>query len=117
MEKEVLKEDRRKNLTIRKMDKELKKFITDVRKTFSDAKIMLFGSRAKGTNRIDSDYDLIIISKLFEKIPIVERPYNVWMTSKANLAADILCYSPAEVKKVAKNSTVLRDAMTYAVTL
>ena len=99
------------------MDDELKKFTGDIRRSFRGAKIMLFGSRANGTARSDSDYDLIIISKYFEKIPILDRPYEIWMKSKANIAADLLCYAPAEVNKIAKSSFILREALKHAVTI
>lgn len=99
------------------MDEELKQFKTDIKNAFLDAKILLFGSRAKGTARPDSDYDLIIISKAFENISPIERPYKVWMKSTANIAADLLCYAPNEVDKIAKSSVVLRDALKYAVAI
>ena len=36
---------------------------TVVHSFFPDARVLLFGSRAKGTDRKDSDYDLLVITK------------------------------------------------------
>ncbi len=99
------------------MDEKLKKFTAEIRSVFTDAKIMLFGSRAKGTARIDSDYDLIIVSKKFDKIPFVNRAYQVWRNSNTVIAADLLCYAPGEMKKIAQSSVILRDALKHAVAL
>ena len=42
-------------------DKKVMDYINKVKKTF-DAKVILFGSRAKGNALLQSDYDLCIIS-------------------------------------------------------
>ena len=97
------------------MDEQVTQFVADVKLAFKDAKILLFGSRAKGNARPDSDYDFIIISKRFAKIPFVNRAYSVWVKSDAIIAADLLCYAPNEVNRIAKQSVVLRDALKYAV--
>ncbi len=99
------------------MDKELTQFVSDIKRAFAGAKVFLFGSRAKGTAKADSDYDFIIVSKSFEKTPFANRARDVWLSSKANIAADIFCYSPAELKLAAKNSVVLKDALRHAATL
>ena len=99
------------------MDEELKRFLGDVKSAFSGSRILLFGSRAKGSARPDSDYDLIIVSRRFKGIPFADRPYHVWMKSDAVLAADLLCYSPEEMKSVAKKSVVLKDALKHAISV
>ncbi len=99
------------------MDETLKQFTAEIRSAFTDAKIMLFGSRAKGTARPDSDYDLIIISKQFKGIPFVNRAYAIWSKSQTIIAADLLCYAPGEVDKIAKNSVILKEALKHAVTI
>lgn len=99
------------------MDETLRQFTSEIRNAFTDAKIMLFGSRAKGTARSDSDYDLIIISKQFKGIPFANRAYAIWSKSQTVIAADLLCYAPGEVNKIAKNSFILRDALKHAVSI
>ena len=50
------------------MDKEqvFSKIKSNVQKVDKDAKIILFGSRARGDNRKDSDWDFLILTKLPE---------------------------------------------------
>ena len=99
------------------MDAPLKQLLSDIRSVFSDAKIYLFGSRATGRARPDSDYDLIIISKNFEKTPFIDRAAEVWKRSDAQMGADLLCYTPDEFSKISKTSAVIKDAMADAVLL
>lgn len=97
------------------MDNDLKAFLKDIRRLYYDAAIYLFGSRAKGDARKESDYDLIVVSNLFEKIPFVNRGGTIWRNSKAGIAADLVCYTPEEFKKISKTSYILKDALKYAV--
>lgn len=99
------------------MDEDLNQLLRDIRKRFHDAKIFLFGSRAKGNATQDSDYDLIVISKKFEKTPFVNRAGEIWLHTDAALAADMLCYTPEEFARQSKISIVLKDAMKHAVPL
>jgi len=99
------------------MDQELKQLLEDIRKLYRDAKIYLFGSRARGDFDKDSDYDLIIVSKEFKKTPFVNRGGTIWRNTDAALAADMLCYTPDEFEKVRKTSIVIKDAMRHAVPL
>ncbi len=98
------------------MNAQMKKFVKDVKLAFN-AQILLFGSRAKGEQRKDSDYDLIIVSDFFKGIPFADRAYHVWIRTKAAVPADIFCYAPRELKKTAKKSVVLKDALSYAIPL
>ena len=99
----------------KQMDKRLSELLFDVKKLCKDATIYLFGSRAKGTARPDSDYDLIIISKKFGRTPFVNRAGLIWRNSDVGIAADLLCYTPSEFAKLSKNSVVLSDALKYAI--
>ncbi len=99
------------------MDEKLTRFTSEIRTFFTDAKIMLFGSRAKGNARQDSDYDLIVVSEKFRKIPYIDRAAEVWRNSNTIIAADILCYAPGEVDKIAKNSVILTEALKTAVSI
>jgi len=58
-----------------------RKFARMVRKEIPDAKVILFGSRARGDNLRDSDYDFIIVSDYFEGIHFDKRMpiiYRMW---------------------------------------
>ena len=81
----------------RKKDKIVCSFIKTVRKEYPSSKICLFGSRAKGTAKKNSDYDFIIVSKDFRKIDFSTRCSRIYFL-KRNIPApmDILCYTPEE---------------------
>ena len=97
------------------MDEKLNMLLKDIRRLYGDARILLFGSRAVGRARTDSDYDLIVISGKFEGVPFQNRAGEIWRNSDAVLAADILCYTPEEFQSAPKNSSILRDALSHAV--
>lgn len=64
-----------------------------------EARLILFGSRATCKHRYDSDYDVLLISKLFEAMP----PDARWMLVQTKLKPpgfDVVlqphCYTPLE---------------------
>ena len=97
------------------LDERLNQLLTDIRAAFADAKIYLFGSRATGRARPDSDYDLIVISGHFQKTPFIDRAAEIWRRSDAPIGADLLCYTPDEFSQVSKTSTVIKDALKDAI--
>ncbi|MEK6924073.1 MAG: nucleotidyltransferase domain-containing protein [Candidatus Micrarchaeota archaeon] len=99
------------------MDEKLTALVADIRKLYKGARIMLFGSRARGMARKDSDYDLIIISKKFGRTPFVNRAGVIWRNSWVVIAADLLCYTPEEFARVSKESFIIKDALKHAVAL
>ncbi len=98
-------------------DERLNQLLTDIRAAFADAQIYLFGSRATGRAREDSDYDLIVVSRKFQKTPFIDRAAEIWRQSDAPIGADLLCYTPDEFSKVSKTSAVIKDALKDAVLL
>lgn len=99
------------------MDEKLSALVNDIRRLYQDAKIFLFGSRARGDFRQYSVYDLIVVNPDFAKTPFVNRTGTIWRNSDVIIAADIFCYTPDEFKKISKTSVILRDALKYAVQL
>ncbi len=99
------------------MDEKLKQFIGEIKSVFSDAKIFLFGSRARGDFDSGSDYDLIIISEEFGETSIINRAGIVWRRTETGIAADLLCYTPREFEKIREEPFVIKDAMQHAIAL
>ncbi|MBI4360973.1 nucleotidyltransferase domain-containing protein [Candidatus Micrarchaeota archaeon] len=99
------------------MDEKLSALLKDIRLLFSDAKIYLFGSRAKGTAKAQSDYDLIIISQKFKATPFVNRGGLIWRHTDVPIVADLLCYTPDEFQKVSKTSVIIKDVLQHATPL
>jgi len=65
-----------------RVDRTLRNVILAIRRWDPDARIFLFGSRARGNHLKDSDYDLIVVSSRFEGIPFTKR--IVMLTRKMN---------------------------------
>jgi len=93
-----------------KVDELALKFARKVKRMFPDAKIILFGSRAREDALKTSDYDFIIVSKSFKNIPFFERPillYTLWDGG----GIDLLCYTPEEFEKKKKQISVVKEAV------
>jgi uncharacterized protein len=75
----------------------LKKFKTKVKKGMNLERLLLFGSRAKGTFSENSDFDLLVVSKDFEGIPLHKRAQKLYLTWSADIPVEFLCYTPQEL--------------------
>ena len=99
----------------RKTDsKIMAKFSERVRTDFADAKILLFGSRAKGTALEESDYDVIVISKGFEKIKFFDRISKIYDYWKEQKPLEVFCYTPKEFEEKKKQIGIVKEALKTA---
>jgi len=98
-------------------DKRVNSYISRVKKAFS-AKVMLFGSRARGEHLAESDYDLLVISEKFEGVPLRERLQKLYlMMVREPFSADILALTPKEFEELSSGPTIyseIRKAGVYA---
>lgn len=76
-------------------------------------RVVLFGSRITGEAQEDSDLDVIIVSKMFERIPFIRRMAFMLKTVRFEKHIDFLCYAPAEFGRIQHTSAVLQDALQY----
>ena len=53
-------------------------------------KIILFGSRARGDNKLDSDYDILILKDNISDRAVVGMIYKEFFYRKINVAVDLL---------------------------
>ncbi len=88
-----------------------KNFAKKIWKEDSSAKIILFGSRARGDNFKKSDFDFLIISNKFKSKPFIFRAspfYDYW-----NQPFDIesLCYTPVEFNRKKKQIGIVQQAV------
>ena len=90
---------------------EIKSFIQRVRGRFEPEKIILFGSRARGDNLRESDYDLIIVSKEFEKWGMHERIVKVLELQRVRADVELICLTPKEFEEQSKSITTVREAL------
>jgi len=91
-----------------------------LKKYFPDAKIFLFGSRARGNNLLHSDYDIIIVSDKFSGISFPQRIRKILrILYKNNIDEEIepLCYTFKEFEEKKKKIGILRTALKEAIPL
>ncbi len=89
----------------------LRRFKEALSKKILVDRMILFGSRARGTAKKDSDFDLLIVSPSFRKKPSIERPVGLYLCWDINSPFDFLCYTPEEFKKLSRQWTIVRDAV------
>ena len=71
---------------------ELKKYIYEIQKKYLFKKVYLFGSRAKGTNRNDSDIDLLVeFSNENKSLFLMAKLIND-LEDKFRLKVDVISY-------------------------
>ncbi len=87
-----------------------KRFAKRLRK-FEPEKIILFGSRARGTHFKHSDFDFIIVSKKFKNMHFLERCVKVYEYWNEPYDLEAICYTPEEFEKKLKESTFIRKAV------
>jgi len=87
--------------------------IPKIIKKYNPEKVLLFGSRIKGSPTKGSDIDVIIVSEKFEDIKFLNRMPKILKEFRFERHVDYLCYTPEEFKQLKDNSTVLMDALKY----
>ena len=94
-----------------KTDSRIKDFLKRVKKKYNIEKAIFFGSRARGDNFKDSDYDIILVSKDFEGIFFTKRIANMYDFWKHYpLEIEPICYTPEEFKRKLKEHGIVRTA-------
>ncbi len=78
---------------------------------FTPEAIIVFGSRISGTQRAESDIDLIIISDYFRNISFVNRMGIVLKKLRPDRHVDAICYTPEEFTQVREYSSVVNSAL------
>lgn len=81
-----------------KKDYTLKKIIETIVKKAKPEKIYLFGSRANGKARKDSDYDILVVKKT--KLSRYKRIVNIYkLFGLRDFSLDVLVYTPNEINE------------------
>lgn len=81
-------------------------------------KVIIFGSRVRGDYLMDSDLDLIVVSKDFEgvrftdRIGEVSRYLDLW---QGEYPIEILCYTPSEFGRKKNQIGMVKDAVEYGI--
>ena len=76
------------------------------------SKVILFGSRAKGIARNDSDFDLMVIkSGVSNEREISSSIYRAMFTEKINLPVDVIAIDEGKWKSLKNNSQLIYNVV------
>jgi hypothetical protein len=96
----------------------LRRFALQRRDDLDASRVLLFGSRARGDEQSDSDYDLIIVSPRFDGIEPMRRavgPRQIWYRVGGHEPMDLICLTPMEfagaVSRISLIASVLPEAI------
>jgi len=92
-------------------------FKKKVNQKYSPEKIILFGSRARKDNLIESDFDVIIVSKKFKNVKWPIRLGDVAELWDGLIAIEPLCYTPEEFAIKVKEIGIVRKAVEEGIEL
>ncbi len=85
--------------------------VPEIRRAFNPSKILIFGSRVKGTATEYSDIDVIIVSDYFKDIKFVKRMVGAVKRIKFSRHVDFICYTPDEFENIQHSSTLVKAAL------
>ena len=77
--------------------------------------MILFGSRAGGVAREDSDLDILIVSRVFEGQRFIGRMGKLLAHLQFPVGIDALCYTPAEFRQKLETSSFIRQIVAEGV--
>ena len=83
-------------------------FLAAVDREFPGSRVLLIGSRARGDNREDSDYDFVVISSAFDGVSPLWRGqalYGAWGRLLPPVDADIICLTPEQYERARERPT------------
>jgi len=97
--------------TNERMRRDLRGFKNRLKRRFKVEKMILFGSRARNEHLLDSDVDLIIVSRQFQGQFFTNRISDVLEYWSAPVDLEPLCYTPEEFKRKLKEYGIVRTAV------
>ena len=77
----------------------VRRFALLLRQEIGAERVLLFGSRARGQARDDSDYDLIVVSPAFAGVEPGRRGvglWDLWYRAGGDAPLDLICVTPDE---------------------
>lgn len=82
--------------------------------------MLLFGSRARGQERSDSDYDLIIVSPRFAGVESPRRAIglrHMWYRVGGHGPMDLICLTPEEFAEAQRRISLVAAVLPEAIDL
>lgn len=91
--------------------RDLRRFRRKVARQFGIEAMILFGSRARGRPRPDSDVDLVVVGHRFRRKNPIDRAAPLHLAWDIRLPVDFLCYTPEEFDELSKRPSIVREAL------
>ena len=91
--------------------KELKNFHKEISVDYPIKKMILFGSRAKGRERENSDVDLLLVSKKFLGKRRLKRSPDLYLRWNLDYPVDFVCLTPKEFENKKKEIGIVQEAV------
>ncbi|OFV68421.1 MAG: nucleotidyltransferase [Candidatus Syntrophoarchaeum caldarius] len=101
----------------KKRTDEIDQFLKQVEREFKPEHIILFGSRAGEDYLEQSDYDIIVVSEMFEGIHFLNRMTMLYELWDYDFDLDILAYTPDEFEEKKKEIGIVSEAVKEGIEL
>ncbi|MBI2151376.1 nucleotidyltransferase domain-containing protein [Candidatus Woesearchaeota archaeon] len=103
--------------TNEKLKKDLSRFIRKVQQNYILKEALLFGSRARGDNFLDSDVDILLVSDNFKGKLMTERMSDILTYWTAPIDLEPLCYTAEEFNRKKKQFGIVQQAVKEGVSV
>ena len=97
--------------------REIRRFLSAIKKKFRPSKVILFGSRARGDYMEESDYDLLIVSNEFAKYDWRNRIIETIKLANGKFSLDVICLTEEEFEKRKNELSIVNEAVKEGVVL
>lgn len=98
-------------------NKELEKFKAFIRKLYQPEVFVLFGSRARGEELEESDYDILIVSSKFEGTPFTDRLTPIFKNWTLMNDLECICLTPEEFRRAKNLISLIPKAVEEGISL
>ena len=98
----------------------LRRFAECLRNRLGAERVLLFGSRARGTAERDSDYDFIVVARYFDDIHILDRGRglrDIFYEVGGYAPMDLICLTPDEFEEARHRITLVAAVLPEAIDL
>ena len=98
----------------------LRRFARRLQHELDAQRVLLFGSRARGTERADSDYDLIVVSPAFQAVELWARGRGIrrlFHEEGGSGGMDLICLTPEEFEQARNRITLVAAVLPEAIEL
>jgi predicted nucleotidyltransferase len=105
-----------------RMDEVVSRFLDEklglIKLEYAPTRLIVFGSRAEGRAREESDIDIIIVSDRFKNTRYVNRMGDFLIKVRPHVHVDAICYTPDEFEVMLhKEAPFVRDAVAKGISV